>query len=169
MWRMLIFMFSIISSIAMGAGQDGIVAIKGSILDVPCAIGTDAVEQTVDMGVLPVGAIRQQGRGPIRPFSITLTDCVLTAYDGGGWQGFSIVFDGASAGDFFTVFGEARGVVLQLQDAFGRPIIPGEPSPKHGVVQGGSKLQYGLRLVSDASPLRPGEYQSALQFKLEYE
>ncbi|MGF7540210.1 fimbrial protein [Providencia rettgeri] len=141
---------------------------SGSIVDSACAIDTGSYAQTVDMGVLPVGTLRQQGHGPVRPFSITLIGCTLTPYVGEGWQAFSITFDGLTNGEWFSVDGNARGVALALQDAQGQPIYPGQPTAKQAIVPGNVVLHYGLQLVSDTRPLRPGEYQSALRFKLDY-
>lgn len=146
----------------------GRVSMNGSIVNSACAIDTGSYEQTVDMGLLPVGTIRQEGQGPVRPFSIALIGCTLTPYAGDAWQTFSVTFDGPADGEWFSVSGEAGGVALLLQDAQGQPIYPGQSTPKQAIVPGNSVLHYGLRLVSDASPLRPGEYQSALRFKLEY-
>lgn len=146
----------------------GRVGMSGSIVDSACAIDTGSYEQTVEMGVLPVGTIRQQGHGPVRPFSIALIDCTLTPYAGDAWQTFSVTFDGPVDGERFSVSGDARGVALVLRDASGQPIYPGKSTPKQAIVPGNSVLHYGLQLVSDTRPLRPGEYQSALRFKLDY-
>ncbi|QZY66652.1 type 1 fimbrial protein (plasmid) [Providencia rettgeri] len=146
----------------------GRIGMSGSIVDSACAIDTGSYEQTVDMGVLPVGTLRQQGRGPVRPFSIALIGCTLTPYAGEAWQAFSVTFDGPADGEWFSLSGEARGVALALQDAHGQPIYPGQSTAKQAIVPGNIVLHYGLQLVSDAHPLRPGEYQSALRFKLDY-
>ncbi|MEY1580000.1 fimbrial protein [Providencia manganoxydans] len=146
----------------------GRVTMNGSIVDSACAIDTGSYEQTVDMGLLPVGTIRQEGQGPVRPFSIALIGCTLTPFAGEAWQTFSVTFDGPADGEWFSVSGEARGVALLLQDAQGQPIYPGQPTPKQAITPGNSTLHYGLKLVSDTHPLRPGEYQSALRFKIEY-
>lgn len=146
----------------------GQVSMNGSIVDSACAIATGSYEQSVDMGILPIGAIRQQGHGPVQPFSIALIGCTLTPYEGADWQTFSVTFDGPASGDWFTVSGEARGVALLLQDADGHPIYPGKSTPKQAIMPGNSVLSYGLRLVSDDRPLRSGQYQTALRFKLDY-
>lgn len=146
----------------------GRIGMSGSIVDSACAIDTGSYEQTVDMGVLPIGTLRQQGRGPVRSFSIALIGCTLTPYAGEAWQTFSVTFDGPTDGEWFSVDGEARGVALALQDAHGQPIYPGQSTSKQAIVPGNVVLHYGLQLVSDAHPLRPGEYQSALRFKLDY-
>lgn len=146
----------------------GLVSMNGSIVDSACAIDIGSYEQSVDMGILPVSAIRQQGHGPVHPFSIKLIGCQLVPIDGSNWKTFSVTFDGASLGEWFTVSGEARGVALLLQDAQGNSIYPGKSMARQNIVQGEAVLNYGLRLVSDNKPLRPGEYQSAIRFKLDY-
>lgn len=146
----------------------GSVSMNGSIVNSACAIDTGSYEQTVDMGILPVGTIRQQGQGPVRSFSISLIGCTVTPKAGDDWQTFTVTFDGSANGDWFMVSGEARGIALLLQDAQGRLIYPGQSTSKQTITSDNSVLHYGLRLVSDSSPLRPGEYQSALRFKLEY-
>ena len=146
----------------------GRVNMNGSIVNSACAIDTGSFEQTVDMGILPAGSIRQEGQGPVRPFSIALIGCTLTPYAGDIWQSFSVTFDGAANGDFFSLSGEARGIALSLQDVQGTPIYPGQSTPKQAIIAGNSVLHYRLRLVSDNNPLRPGEYQTTLRFKIQY-
>ncbi|WP_272682515.1 fimbrial protein [Providencia sp. PROV120] len=167
MQRIVTFMLGVVCFVAFGKEQ-GLISMQGSIINASCTIDTGSHAQTVDMGVLPVGTLRQQGRGPVRPFSIALIGCTLTPYVGEAWQTFSVTFDGPADGEWFSVDGEARGVALAMQDAHGQPIYPGQPTAKQAIVPGNAVLHYGLQLVSNARPLRPGEYQSALRFKLDY-
>lgn len=146
----------------------GHVSMNGSILNSACAIDTGSYEQTVDMGLLPAGNIRQEGQGPVRPFSITLIGCTLTPYTGNEWQSFSVTFDGPANGEWFSVSGEARGIALSLQDVHGKPIYPGQSTSNKLILDENFVLHYGLRLVSDNHPLRPGEYQSTLRFNIQY-
>ncbi len=146
----------------------GRISMNGSIVNSACAIDMGSYEQTVDMGILPVGTIHQEGQGPVRPFSITLIGCTLGPYAGDAWQTFSVTFDGPANGEWFSLSGEARGIALALQDAQGQRIRPGLSTSKQAIIRGSSVLHYGLRLVSDSHPLRPGEYQGTLRFRLEY-
>lgn len=146
----------------------GKVSMQGSIVDTACAIDTGSYEQSIDMGILPIGLLRQVGHGPIQPFSITLIGCQLTPHDGENWQTFSVTFDGPANGEWFSVSGAAKGVALSLQDASGQIVRPGLATAKQDIKPGNYILNYGLRLVSDETPLRPGEYQTAIRFKLDY-
>lgn len=146
----------------------GKVSMQGSIVDTACAIDTGSYEQSIDMGILPIGLLRQVGHGPVQPFSITLIGCQLTPHDGDNWQTFSVTFDGPANGEWFSVSGAAKGVALSLQDASGQTVRPGLATVKQEIKPGNYVLNYGLRLVSDETPLRPGEYQTAIRFKLDY-
>ncbi|MGO2303984.1 fimbrial protein [Providencia sp.] len=146
----------------------GKVSMQGSIVDTACAIDTGSYEQSIDMGILPIGLLRQVGHGPVQPFSIALIGCKLTPHDGDNWQTFSVTFDGPANGEWFTVSGAAKGVALSLQDASGQTVQPGLATSKQDIKPGDHVLNYGLRLVSDETPLRPGEYQTAIRFKLDY-
>jgi len=146
----------------------GQVIMDGSIVDSACAIDTGSYEQAVDMGTLPVSTLQQQIYGPVQHFSIALIGCTLTAYDGATWQTFSMTFEGPASGDYFTVSGGARGVALLLQDSDGKTIYPGKSELKKNIETGKSVLYYGLRLVADNHLLYPGQYQTAIRFKLDY-
>nr|WP_278978600.1 fimbrial protein [Providencia alcalifaciens] len=156
------------NALAHAPALQGNVNMNGSIVDSACAIDTGSYEQVVDMGILPIGTLRQQGQGPVRSFSITLIGCTLISHSNSAWQTFTVTFDGAASGNWFTVNGDAHGVALLLQDANGKTIYPGQTTEKQTIISGNNVLHYGLRLVSNQKPLRPGEYQSALRFKLDY-
>lgn len=157
-----------ISSHATIGILEGKVSMQGSIVDTACAIDTGSYEQSIDMGILPIGLLRQAGQGPLQPFSITLIGCHLIPWDGEQWQTFSVTFEGDANGQWFTVSGPAKGVALQLHDAAGRIVYPGQATPKQDIQPGDYVLNYGLRLVSDKTPLRPGEYKTTIRFKLDY-
>lgn len=154
--------------VTYGGSLEGKVSMRGSIMDTACAIDTGSYEQSIDMGILPIGLLRQAGQGPVQPFSITLIGCQLTPHDGDNWQTFSVTFDGPANGDWFSVSGAAKGIALSLEDASGKKVLPGLATDKQAIKSGNYVLNYGLRLVSDETPLRPGEYQTAIRFKLDY-
>ncbi|MBC3216009.1 type 1 fimbrial protein, partial [Serratia fonticola] len=57
----------------------GTIAMEGAIVETACAIDVGSQDQTVDMGVVPLGQIVRDGRGNTRPFTIQLVDCQLSA------------------------------------------------------------------------------------------
>lgn len=151
-----------------GAGR---VTLNGEITDAACTIAMDSRDQVIDMGILPVGVIRETGQGPVRDVDIYLVNCELAKASDPTqmWQTLRMTFDGAADKGLFQVFGEARGVGLFLQDSSQRQVIPGEALPEQTIVPPTMRLSYQLRLVSDSRPLRAGPYQSAIRFKVDYE
>ncbi|MGJ3355926.1 fimbrial protein [Providencia sp. Je.9.19] len=141
---------------------------QGSIMDTACAIDTGSYEQSIDMGNLPISLLRNQGQGQEQSFFITLIGCKLTSYTGESWKIFEISFDGSTNGNWFAVSGTARGVALSLADANGIAILPGKKLAQQNIQAGKHILGYQLRLVSDRTLLRVGQYQTSIRFKLDY-
>lgn len=158
------------STAQAGSNGEGTVTLNGEITDAACSIAMDSREQIIDMGVLPVGVIRQTGEGPVRDVDIYLVNCDLTKASDPSqvWQALSMTFDGPADNGLFQVFGDARGVGLLMHDADLRQVIPGEALPQQAIVPSTMRLSYQLRLVSDQRPLRAGPYQSAIRFKVDY-
>lgn len=149
----------------------GTVVMNGQIIDTACTIEVGSREQVIDLGVLPVGVIRQHGQGPMRSVDIQLVNCNLVKDSDPTqtWQALRVTFDGASDGGLFQVFGEARGVGVLLQDDADRQVFPGKALAEQTLIPPSMRLHYQLRLVTDNRPLRAGHYQSAIRFKVDYE
>ncbi len=155
-------------AVDQGSGR---VRMQGSIIDTPCAIAVDSRDQSIDMSVLPVEQIMRDGRGPTRPFSIRLVDCVLARDNPNqpDWSTFRVTFDGATTNDsLFAVNGQGRGVGLQIADEGGNIALPGEQMPPGNLRDGNMTLDYTIRLVADRKTLRAGSYRSTIRFKLDY-
>ncbi|MEY1474185.1 fimbrial protein [Providencia manganoxydans] len=170
-WSALLLATSFTSPLAHAAGQGaGTVTMNGEITDAACTIAMESRDQIIDMGVLPIGTIRQEGQGPKQDFEIQLVNCDLVKHSDPTqtWRALRMTFDAPADNGLFQVFGEARGVGLLMQDAQLRQVIPGEASPEHDIVPPSMRLAYQLRLVSDSRPLRAGPYQSLIRFKVDY-
>lgn len=141
---------------------------QGSIVDTACAIDIDSYNQSIDLGVLPISLFRNQGQGQPQHFYIRLIGCQLTSYEGEYWKTFEISFDGPTNDDFFVLSGSAKGIALSLFDMNGNVIFPGKNLKKQKIQVGNNTLNYQLRLVADNTPLRVGNYQTAIRFKLNY-
>ncbi len=141
---------------------------QGSIMDTACSIDTGSYEQSIDMGILPLSLIQQKGQGQAHDFFITLIGCKLTSYTGEPWKTFEVSFDGPVNGDFFSVSGSAQGIALLLTDSKGVHIYPGKKTLPNDIKAGKYILNYQLKVISDKTPLRAGQYQTSLRFKLDY-
>ncbi|MBQ0535721.1 type 1 fimbrial protein [Providencia huaxiensis] len=141
---------------------------QGSIMDTACSIDTGSYEQSIDMGILPLSLIQQEGQGQAQDFFITLIGCRLTSYTGELWKTFEVSFDGPVNGDFFSVSGSAQGIALLLTESNGEYIYPGKKKLPKSIKPGKYILNYQLKVVSNDTPLRAGQYQTSIRFKLDY-
>lgn len=147
----------------------GTVKMQGSVIDTPCTIALDSLEQTVDMGSLPVADIIRDGRSKHKAFVINLVNCTLTHYGNKTpWTSFQITFDGRCDGDFFGIEGAASGIALRLTDAKGLTVIPGQALPLTDITPGRMQLNYTLALVANHETVKPGNYFSLIRFMFNY-
>ncbi|WP_369308951.1 fimbrial protein [Providencia rettgeri] len=147
----------------------GIVNMGGSILETPCAIAMESLDQTIVLDTVPLASLKQWGEGTRQSFAINIINCRLTSSTGTVWANFSLTFEGPAERNGFSVFGQATGIALRIDDAQGQPILPGEPLWAGALLRGDRKLEYGLRVVSNNSAYTPGDFQSTLRFKLDYD
>lgn len=148
----------------------GIVDMQGSILNAPCTIDTDSRDQSIDMGIIPIGEIARNGRSVARPFSIRLINCVMHRYESAlpNWQYFEVTFDGRRDGELIGVEGEAEGIALQVSDELGNIAQPGVPLPSVILTSGEKTLNYSLYLVPNYQKFRSGKYRTTVRFKMDY-
>ncbi|ELY4671743.1 type 1 fimbrial protein [Cronobacter muytjensii] len=147
----------------------GTVGMKGSIIDTPCAIQTNDIKQVIYLGIGTTGEIIHDGLGPIKPFSIHLTSCVLKpqAPHGKSWSGFQVTFDGIADGKLFKIEG-ADGVGIQITDQNGHVASPGVPLPGVPLTTEAQVLEYTLHVVAAPHRLRAGAYRGTIRYKLDY-
>ncbi|MGG4609856.1 fimbrial protein [Providencia sp. Me31A] len=147
---------------------NGDVRMNGAIIETPCAIAMESIDQTVAFDTVPVSTLKQWGQGPRKQFTINIIGCRLPSEDESQEMNFGMTFDGPSEKYGFSTFGSARGVALQIDNEQGQIIWPGQPIYWGSIVPGDRQLKYGLRLVSNHSVYKPGDFQSIIRFKLNY-
>lgn len=147
----------------------GTVSMKGSIIDTPCAIQTNDIDQVVYLAVDTTGELIHDGLGSIKPLLIHLTGCVLEphALHDKKWSGFQVTFDGVADGNLFKVKG-ADGLGIQIADQEGHVATPGVPLPGVPLTTNAQLLEYTMRVVATPHRLRSGGYQSTIRFKVDY-
>ena len=74
----------------MGHGK---VNFKGSIIDVPCSIAPNSIDQTVEFGQISNMALVNGGKSTPRTFDIALENCDVTDVK----KGVQLTFSGAAA------------------------------------------------------------------------
>ncbi|MEY0164535.1 fimbrial protein [Providencia rettgeri] len=159
-----------ISSSALAVDQGhGKVTFKGEIIDAPCSISADSVDQTVELGQIANSILANGGASSPKQFTIELEDCVFPNNAGVKYNDkVQITFSGASAGFNPKLLGVTGltpndalvgNVGIQITDTQGMPIDMGvSTSQAHQLQEGSNTLQYsafmrGANVAVDAIPL----------------
>ncbi|MBL0434251.1 type 1 fimbrial protein [Aeromonas hydrophila] len=148
--------------------------LHGRIIDQPCVVAPESLEQEVEMGVVDVKQLYANGAGEQVPFSIRLTNCKP-----GIFRMAKVTFTGSkdtqlSGGLAFTA-GIAKGAGIRLYDVTQTPLDLGTPS--RGYLLGGSadnELQFFARVEGHpdalaAKNIQPGDYSAVANFIVAYE
>lgn len=151
----------------MGQGT-GTVTFHGSIIDAPCSISPDTVDQTVEMGQIASAQLASQGSSAPVPFSIDLENCDVTTA-----QSAQVTFNGTvdandSSKTMLGLNGTASGAGIVITD--GSDVLPlGTASSAVNLSEGDNTLQFTAYLQGDdASSVVPGEFNSVANFAMSY-
>lgn len=164
-----IFVFGVSSYAAAEdpvVGAAGKVTFAGKIVDAPCSIHPDSVDQTVNMGSIANGALKSGGKSTPQSFILKLTDCdiatkksVETMFTGGASE---------SGDGHIGVIGSAKGISVGIGDTAGNLIALGTPVPSKLLV-GSNDLEFTTFVKGDAKEaIIPGEFQALARFILTY-
>ncbi|MBK4714644.1 MULTISPECIES: fimbrial protein [Tenebrionibacter/Tenebrionicola group] len=164
---LLIILFSACSP-AMTGQQTGYINMKGSIVETPCSIATQAMNQTVAIKSLSVSDNIHYAQAPGQRFSIFLIHCALKKLlqDRSTEKYFNVAFDSNTV--LTDVKAAAKGVTLNFYDMQGHIITPGEASPAKIISPDNLALNYRVYPVSTGHSPKPGNYNAAVHFKISY-
>lgn len=157
------------ASFAHAADQGhGTVTFTGSIIDAPCSITPETVDQTVDLGQVSNVALKNGGKSTPKTFSIDLENCdvktlneVKTTFTGG---------ESVAQPGLLGIVGTASGASIAITDASGKLLPLGEASPSHALQEGNNTLLFSAYLQGDgaSATIVPGDFQSVADFTLAY-
>ncbi|QXX85181.1 type 1 fimbrial protein (plasmid) [Providencia sp. R33] len=173
-----LFLLALVSS-AMSASVlaadmgHGKVTFKGSIIDAPCSISPDAIDQTVELGQISNMALVDGGKSSPRIFDIALENCDVTALT----KGVQLTFSGAAASFDNTnktlgIVGTGSGAGVQITNGSGNIITLGTPTPFQNIQDGNNTLRFSAYLMGnggDIKTITAGEFSSVADFTLSYE
>lgn len=148
----------------------GTVTFNGSIIDAPCSINPDSVDQTVDLGEISQASLANLGTSTPRNFSINLENCDLTDKTKVG-----ITFNGSPDSvnsDLLGITGTAKGAGIVITDGSGSPIKLSVPSTYRALGAGANTLVYSAYLQGNsatAGSVKPGSFSSVANFTLAYQ
>lgn len=158
-----------IVSFAQAAGGSGVVNFKGSIVDAPCSIAPESLNQTVDLGAVSNVALAQQGKSIPRDFSIKLEQCDFT----NGKNKVTTTFTGVSSPedtDLLAINGTASGAGIGMTTYNKNVIKLGQATDEFTLTGPSPELQFQAFLQGGKANavIVPGEFTSTVNFELNY-
>lgn len=147
----------------------GTITFTGSIIDAPCSITPDTIDQTVNLGQVANAALANKGTSTPIPFNIDLENCVLDATG----NKVAVTFSGMADANDTTMLGlsgTATGAGIVIADQSGAPIELGTATDAMMLQDGSNSMQFSAWMQGDgASAVTPGDFQSVANFTLAYQ
>ncbi|MEW5494368.1 fimbrial protein [Enterobacter cloacae] len=159
-----------ITSVAHAANQgSGQVTFSGSIIDAPCSISPESVDQTVELGQVSNSLLKKGGKSTMKPFTIQLENCEIEE----GKNKVSVTFTGVESEDLegmLDINGSASGAAVAIADKAGKLLKLGESSQAVDVAEGSTKLTFNAYLQGvGTSDVVPGDFTSVAEFQMAYQ
>ncbi|WP_199063790.1 fimbrial protein [Serratia sp. ASV30] len=147
----------------------GTVTFTGSIIDSPCSIDSESIDQTVDLGQVSNVALSNKGTSTPKNFSIKLEKCNI------GDKGKSVTakFTGAqgSTAGMLGITGSAKGASIAVTDGNNKLITLGTATDTQILQDGNNTLLFSAYLQGDGASgsVVPGDFESVANFTLDYQ
>ncbi|NIC27707.1 fimbrial protein [Serratia plymuthica] len=168
-----------IASFAHAAGEvaykeqgHGTVTFTGSIIDAPCSIDPDTIDQTVNLGQISNSALaanNKTGTSMPKNFQIRLEQCNF----GTAGKSVKVKFTGVEGvtKDTLGITGTASGASIVLKDGGGNRITLGKAAEAQTLLTGNNTLSFSAYLQGDgaSATIVPGDFKSVANFGLDYE
>ncbi|MEM6160430.1 fimbrial protein [Erwinia sp. P6884] len=155
----------------------GTVKFTGEIIEAPCSITADTVEQTVDLGQVSSSTLKAGGTSTPKPFSIKLEDCDVSGLTNktvtATFTGKTASFDTTSS--LLALSGSAAGAGIAITDNNSSVVKLGTASTAYNFTTDSTEaeLLYAAYLQgaadNTANPIVAGEFTSVANFTLAYQ
>lgn len=178
--KKLVLAVAMASAMGMGAAHaatnaaadqgHGTVTFTGSIIDSPCSITPDTVDQVVPMGEIASKALEGGQQTSPQFFNIKLQDCDVSSLKDKTVTATFTGTESAAQKGFLALTGTAKGASIGITSQDGDIINLGDPSPVIKVSDGANILHFAAFLKGDgASSVVPGDFNSVAKFVLAYQ
>lgn len=149
----------------------GVIKFVGAIIDAPCSIAPESVDQTIQMGQVANSLLESQGETPVRPFDIHLESCSFDTA-----KTATITFNGMAADTekkHLAISGSGKGAAIAMVNQLdGSEVVLGTPTKSGTLMQGDNHLKFGAKLVSNikgGEKATPGEFTATSDFIMTYQ
>ncbi|ATL98232.1 fimbrial protein [Aeromonas sp. CA23] len=146
----------------------GTIKFVGAIIDAPCSIAPESVDQTVQMGEIANSLLNANGATPLRPFEIHLEACdITTALNA------TVTFDGIpfdkDKKSLALNGGGSGGAIALVNKSTGEDIVIGKPTKVASLVNGDNHLKFGAKVISTGKDVVTGEFDATSDFIMTYQ
>lgn len=164
-------LFALCANVNAATNQgSGTVNFKGAIIDAPCSLTPESVDQTVDLGQIANATLLTYGESVPQKFDIKLEGCSLDTI-----KSIDVTFDGAAdntAKDQLQLQGLAKGAAIEMMNMkSGEKIVLGKPTNFDGLVDGSNTLNFSAKLVKtvvEPEDIVPGDFTATTNFVVKY-
>ncbi|WP_193161043.1 fimbrial protein [Serratia ureilytica] len=150
----------------------GKVTFTGAIIDAPCSIAPEYIDQTVELGQISNVALKGGGQSKPKSFDIRLEDCSFGTP--AAKNKVSVTFNGqqSSANNgLLGIIGNAKGASLAITQADGQVIKLGSPTQEQSLHDGNNTLNFAAYLKGDGGSndnIIEGDFRAVADFTLAY-
>lgn len=176
-WGTLLVTLSVCSAAAAKNQGSGTVHMGGDIVETPCGIASNSLDQTIDFGLMSM-ADAAPGSEPLlissrQYFQIELVNCTPASQvkPGFAYRAMNIIFDGAPDNeepDLLAITGDAKGVAIELLTEEGSRLALGKSTADYLLVDGHNRLNFSAQLKLHPDYARDGGFNSLVKFTLSY-
>ncbi|QSR46278.1 fimbrial protein [Aeromonas veronii] len=158
---------------AAGGAGSGKVTFNGEIINAPCSVAPESVDQVVEMGQISTKELANGGESNSKPFSIKLLNCEISDAEDAVKVTFSGAKDPVDSSLLVIGGGQASGAGIKMTAPGGAPIVLGTPTSAFTLVNGDNELPFSAVLKGyasqDTNPLTAGAFTAVTNFTLSYE
>ncbi|MBD2791283.1 fimbrial protein [Xenorhabdus szentirmaii] len=151
------------ASIENGGG--GKITFTGTVVNAPCNISPESIDQTINFGVLSQSLLNK-GNETSRSVKIVLTECDTETY-----KKAKVTFSGANYDSKeLLMSGSAKNVAVRLTGLDGDVVLD-QPSKAFNLSKNTNELNFMAfaKKASGESDVTPGEFSGTTTFTMQYE
>ncbi|WNN46697.1 fimbrial protein [Winslowiella toletana] len=160
------------ASMANAADQGhGKVTFTGSIIDAPCSIHPDSIDQTVNLGQVANSTLANGGKSTPRNFTVDLENCSFGSP--ATKNKVALTFTGMESkakNGLLGITGTATGASVAITDGSGQVISLGKATNPQTLQDGKNTLSFAAYMQGDgaSAAITEGDFQAVADFTLAY-
>ncbi|MFB0713446.1 fimbrial protein [Buttiauxella noackiae] len=159
------------SAFAVVAPTNGVIQLKGELVESACGLAASSSPVTVDFGQIPTSALAKNKQAGNVHKEIELQDCDTTTAKTAKvtYTPNTVDVDNSALAAFTS--GTAKGAGIGLIDNGNQPVVWGHASSPVTLVNGTNHIPFVAYVKADtaSTTVTPGTFQSEINFQIDYQ